>query len=182
MRTRTTNADKRDYVIVFGAAVRANGRPSAALRRRIEAASAWAKKYPRSIIMPTGGVGDHGRAEAKVVRDALIADGVTSRRIVMELDGHDTLESVMLCHKLIQRRGDCERVVCCTSRYHQPRCSMLLRLLGYRVVLPKIPIRRGHLTRFGLVRLFVRELAALPYDALMLSVSRAVNETSPSYR
>ena len=129
---------------------------------------AWAERHPRSIIIPTGAVGDHGPAEAKVVKDALIADGVSPKRIVMELNGRDTLESVRFCHKLIQRRGDCERIVCCTSRYHQPRCALLLRLLGYRVVLPKIPITRGRLSRFGVVRLFVRELAALPYDSLLL--------------
>jgi uncharacterized SAM-binding protein YcdF (DUF218 family) len=159
---------KRDYVLVFGAAVRPNGRPSAALRRRIISAVTWAERYPRSIIMPTGAVGDHGPAEAKVIKDALIAGGVSPRRIVMELNGRDTLESVLFCHKLIQRRGDCERIVCCTSRYHQPRCALLLRMLGYRVVLPKLPISRGRLSSFGLVRLFMRELAALPYDALLL--------------
>lgn len=164
---------KRDYVIVFGAAVRPNGRPSAALRRRINIAAVWAEKHPASIIMPTGGLGDHGPAEAKVVKEALIAQGVSSSRIVMEREGRDTLESIRLCHKLIKRRGDCERIVCCTSRYHQPRCAVLLRLLGYRVVLPKIPIRRGRLSRLGLARLFAREIAALPYDTLLLLACHA---------
>lgn len=159
-------------MLVFGAAVRANGRPSAALRRRIRAALAWAERYPRSIIMPTGAVGDHGPAEAKVVKDALIAGGVRSKRIVIELNGRDTLESVRFCHKLIQDRGDCGRIVCCTSRYHQPRCALLLRLLGYRVVLPKIAMTRGRLSSYGVVRLFLREVAALPYDALMLLAGR----------
>jgi uncharacterized SAM-binding protein YcdF (DUF218 family) len=122
--------------------------------------------------MPTGAVGDHGPAEAKVVKNALIADGVSPRRIIMELNGRDTLESVRFCHKLIHARGDCERIICCTSRYHQPRCALLLRLLGYRVVLPKIPMTRGPLSSFGLVRLFVRELAALPYDSFMLLAGR----------
>lgn len=169
MKARTAKApSKRDYVLVFGAAVRPNGRPSAALRRRIRSAVVWAERHPRSIIMPTGAVGDHGPAEAKVVKDALIADGVSPRRIIMELKGRDTLESVQFCHKLIQRRGDCERIVCCTSRYHQPRCALLLKLLGYRVVLPKIPITRGRLSSFDLVRLLVREFAALPCDSLLL--------------
>src|SRR5947209_18245397 len=90
----------------------------------------------------------------------------------MELNGRDTLESVQFCHKLIQRRGDCERIVCCTSRYHQPRCALLLMLLGYTVVLPKIRMTRGRLSSFELVRLFVRELVALPYDSFLLFVAK----------
>lgn len=173
MKTTSAKAPiKRDYVLVFGAAVRSGGRPSAALRRRINIAVAWAKEHPRSIIMPTGAAGDHGPAEAKVIKEALIAGGVNSNRIIMELDGRDTLQSVQLCHKLIQSRRDCDRIVCCTSGYHQPRCALLLRLLGYRVILPKIPISRGRLSRFGMVRLFVRELAALPYDGLLLLARR----------
>lgn len=175
MKSRTAKAgNKRDYVLVFGAAVRPNGLPSAALRRRIRSAAAWAERHPRSMIMPTGAVGDHGPAEAKVIKKALIAEGVSSNRIVMELDGRDTLQSVQLCHKLIQGRGDCDRIICCTSGYHQPRCALLLRLLGYRVVLPEVQIRRGRLSRFALARLFMREIAAIPYDVFLLLAGRKV--------
>ena len=102
------------------------------------------------------------------MRKALIDSGVPASRIVMELRGEDTLQSVRLCHQLIERRGDCNRVVCCTSRYHQPRCALLLKMLGYRVVLPPVAMTRGRLSWFGFARLFVRELAAVPYDALLL--------------
>ena len=169
---------KRDYVLVFGAAVRPNGRPSAALRRRIRIAAKWAQEHPRSIIMPTGAAGNHGPSEAKVIKDALIAEGVSRNRIVMELHGRDTLQSVQLCHNLIRRRGDCERIVCCTSGYHQPRCALLLRMLGYRVVVPAIPIKRGRLSRLALARLVMREIAAVPYDFLLLLGRKTFRVTS----
>src|SRR6476646_6530198 len=92
---------KRDYVLVFGAAVRRNGRPSAALRGRIDSAAAWAKANPSSIVVPTGAVGENGPAEAKVIKRALIDSGVPARRIIMELKGRDTLESVRYCHRLM---------------------------------------------------------------------------------
>jgi len=171
MKSRSAkDPTQRDYVLVFGAAVRPNGRPSAALRRRIRSAARWASAHPTSIVIPTGAAGDHGPAEAKVIRKALLESGMRPRRIVMELKGRDTLQSVRFCHELIQRRGDCRRIVCCTSRYHQPRCALLLRLLGYRVVLPEMSIRRGRLSRLGLARLFIREVAALPYDAILLLI------------
>ena len=174
MTARSAKAPtKRDYVLVFGAAVRRNGRPSAALRRRISSAATWAKAHPRSMIIATGAAAENGPAEAKVMKEALIEGGIPAGRIIMELRGRDTLESVRYCHELIRRRGDCSRVVCCTSRYHQPRCALLLKMLGYRVVMPLVPIRRGQLSWFGFARLFVRELAALPYDALLLFARKA---------
>ena len=123
----------RDYVIVFGAAVRPNAKPSLALRRRIDSAAAGAREHPRAMIMPTGGTGTHGPAEAAVMKQALVDGGIPARRIVPECEGRDTLESILLCDRLLKKRGDCERIVVCTSRYHQPRCALLFRLLGYRV-------------------------------------------------
>lgn len=169
MKAHSAHASaKRDYVIVFGAAVRPNGRPSAALRRRIESAAVWAQAHPNSIVIPTGATRAHGPPEAKVVKAALMDRGVSGRRIIMELKGRDTLESVRYCHALMKLRGDCGRVVCCTSRYHQPRCALLLRMLGYEVILPRMRTTRGRLSLLGLARLFARELLALPYDAALL--------------
>jgi uncharacterized SAM-binding protein YcdF (DUF218 family) len=107
------------------------------------------------------------------MKDALIESGVPARRIIIEPEARHTLESVRLCHELIQRRGDCRKVVCCTSRYHQPRCALLLKMLGYNVIMPPVRISRGQLSWFGLARLFVRELAALPYDASLLLARKA---------
>lgn len=158
----------RDYVIVFGAAVRPNGKPSLALRQRIDRAAAWASEHPRSIIIATGGKGEHGPAEAQVMKRALADAGISARRILLEPKARDTLESIRLCDRLLRERGDCERVIVCTSRYHQPRCALLFRLLGYQVVMPtgRMSLRRVRRRTVG--RMVFREVLALPYDALLL--------------
>jgi uncharacterized SAM-binding protein YcdF (DUF218 family) len=120
------------------------------------------------MIMPTGGIGKYGPAEAVAMRRALLAADVPASQIVMERHGRDTLESVRLCHKLLQERGDCRRIVCCTSTYHQPRCVLLFRLLGYMVVVPKVPNSMGRMSRATYGKLVARELAATPYDSLLL--------------
>lgn len=158
----------KEYVIVFGAAVRRNGNPSAALRLRINLAVKWARENPDSIVLPTGGAGKHGPAEARVMRRALIDAGIASDRIIVEPRGRDTLESVRLCDRLLRERNDCRRVVCCTSRYHQPRCALLFRLLGYEVVLPEAPTSLRQLRRRSYARLILKEIVATPYDALLL--------------
>lgn len=162
----------RDYVIVFGAGVSADGRPSETLDHRIQGALAWARKHPDALIIPTGAVGRQGPAEADVVRRCLVDAGVDPARIIVETHGRDTLESVRLCHSILCRRGDCRRLVCCTSTYHQPRCRLLFRLLGYEVVLPPVPSGWGRLSRLKYARLILKEAIAAPYDAALLLAGR----------
>ena len=159
---------RRDYVVIFGAAVRPGGRPSPALRQRIDGALAWARDHPAAMLLPTGGVGTHGPAEAVVMKRVLVEAGIAPSRIIVERQGRDTLESVRLCHRILQKRGDCRRVICCTSRYHQPRCALLFRLLGYSVVVPDVPNRMGRMSRRTYGRMVAREMAATPYDGLLL--------------
>lgn len=167
-RQRVSNPKRRDYVVIFGAAVRPGGRPSPALSHRIQGALAWVRDHPSAMIMPTGWVGKYGPAEAVAMRRALVAAGVPASRIVVERHGRDTLESVRLCHKLLQERGDYRRIVCCTSTYHQPRCVLLFRLLGYTVVVPKVPNSMGRMSRATYGKLIAREFAATPYDSFLL--------------
>ena len=159
---------RRDYIVIFGAAVRPGGRPSPALRQRIDGALAWARDHPGAMLLPTGGVGAHGPAEAMVMKRTLVDAGIAASRIIVERHGRDTLESVRLCHRILQDRGDCRRVICCTSRYHQPRCALLFRLLGYRVIIPDVPNRMGRMSRRTYGRMVAREVAATPYDGLLL--------------
>lgn len=162
----------RDYVVVFGAGVRPDGTPSATLRHRIDGAIAWARRDPRAIVMPTGGVGTHGPAEAVVVRDALIGAGIPSSRIVIEPTGRDTLESVRRCDALLRERGDCRRVVVCTSGYHQIRCAVLFRLISYRVALAPVSNSLDRLARGTYVKAVAKEFVATPYDSLLLWLRR----------
>jgi uncharacterized SAM-binding protein YcdF (DUF218 family) len=159
----------QDYAIIFGARV-ARGRPSPTLEHRIDGALAYGADRPDLIFLPTGGVGEGGEAEAEVVARVLAEAGIPPGRILVEPRGRDTLESVRFCHALLAARGDCRSLVCCTSAYHQPRCALLLRLLGYRVIAAPMPSRplppRVHAVQVA------KELAATPYDALLLLARR----------
>lgn len=162
-----------DYIIIFGAAVRIGGRPSAALQHRIDGAIDWAQRHPRSMIMPTGGVGDTGPSEAVAIKRALLAAGIRASRIVLEPTGRDTLESVRRCDAIMTKRGDCGRVVICTSTYHQPRCAVLFRLLGYKAIVPKVPNSMDRLSRTAYARLLMKEVIGTPYDSALLLIHRA---------
>jgi uncharacterized SAM-binding protein YcdF (DUF218 family) len=165
---------RRDYLVVFGAAVTARGRPSPALAQRIAGACAWGKRDPRAMVIATGGVGRNGVGEAGVIAERLVACGIARERILVEPCGRDTLESVRLCHRIMAARGDVARVVCCTSRFHQRRCALLLRLLGYRTIAPPMPGRGAGVGRLLHLRWVAKELLATPYDALLLLGRRAI--------
>lgn len=103
-----------------------------------------------------------------MVERELLAAGVDPARIVIEPTGRDTLESVRRCDCILRQRGDCARVIVCTSSYHQPRCALLFRLLGFQVALAPVP---GDLARFsiaGYARAVAKEALAAPYDSALL--------------
>ena len=172
-RTKGPELLGRDYLIIFGAAVRPDGRPSPTLLQRIDGALAWAERLPEAMLIATGATGRFGPAEAAVIAELLRAGGVSGDRILLEPCGRDTLESVRLCDRLLRDRGDCARVICCTSTFHQPRCAVLLRLLGYDVVLPAMPNSWGRMSRSRYAELVAKEIVATPYDALLLVARRA---------
>ena len=124
------------------------------------------------MLVPTSGRGANGLSEAEMMRDLFLEAGIEADRIVMETQGRDTLESVRNCHDILSARGDYRRLICCTSSYHQPRCSLLLRLLGYKVVVPPVSGALGRLPRATYTRMVLKELVALPYDALLLLARR----------
>ncbi len=103
-----------DYIVVFGAAVGADGKPSAVLRHRLEAAVKWAEGRSRVRFLVTGGLGDHPPAEAEVMRSYLLERGFQDRMIMTEPQGLDTLSSAVRCIEILKRRSDADSVVLCS--------------------------------------------------------------------
>jgi uncharacterized SAM-binding protein YcdF (DUF218 family) len=160
------------YLLIFGAAVTAEGAPSGTLARRIEGALAAAHGVADARFMPTGGAGANGIVEADVIARVLREAGVPAAAIAPERQARDTLESALLCDALLRAAGDADLVLPCTSRYHQPRCALLLRLLGWRVRIPPMPGDLGRLPLAKLCAYWAKEVAALPYDALLVLARR----------
>ncbi|GGG20023.1 hypothetical protein GCM10010964_05330 [Caldovatus sediminis] len=160
-------------ILIFGAAVRPDGGPSATLRRRVEAAAAFGETLqPPPLYVPTGGQGRHGPAEAAVMAALLRARGVPPGRIAEEPTGTDTLSSVLACARLLRARGHAGPVFAATSAYHLPRCVLLLRLAGLPARAappPPAPAARAWRRRWYWR---LRELPAIPWDAALILLAR----------
>ena len=156
------------YLVIFGAAVRADGSPSGSLQRRVDGALAFARTVANPRFIPTGGIGRHGPSEAMVIRDLLMRNDIQPQDILLEDKASDTLESIEYCNAILVRCADIDAVVPCTSRYHIPRCALLFRLLGYKVLIPQMPDDRPQLPLRKWIYFVLKEFISLPYDAVLL--------------
>ncbi len=159
-------------IVIFGAAVRPDGRPSATLRQRFEAAIRFGAARTCPLFMPTGAKGRHGDAEAAVMARLLREAGIPDASIVPETTGTDTLSSVRAVATMLRERP-AGRVYACTSAYHLPRCVLLLRLAGFAA--RACPPPPGPAATDPWKRWYwrLREVPAIPYDAALVLWHRA---------
>ncbi len=154
-----TGAADRRLIVLFGAAVRADGRPSPTLARRIGYAATTAERDPETDLFCSGGIGREGPSEASVMARAL-APTIAPERVHLDEISQDTLQSVVAAVAVARARGY-RACLSCTDSYHQPRVLMLFALFG----MPCSAIRfaRDGSSRYQ-ARMWAREALALPYD------------------
>ncbi len=172
MRNMDQAETMRPAIVIFGAAVRPGGQPSNTLRLRVEAAIRFGRTLRRPLFLASGGLGQHPPAEAVVMAGLLRAAGIATADMLVDDGAADTLASVRRAAALLRARGHCGPVYAATSRYHLPRCLLLLRLAGLPARAcppPRVPAATSRLKRW---RWRLRELAALPWDVLMLALGK----------
>ena len=149
-------------IVVFGAAVRADGQPSGALSARIALARRLAREHPGSIVFCSGAVGREGPSEASVMAREL-TDVVAAKRLVLDEVSRDTLQTAQASARYARANG-IARAIACTDNWHQPRARMLLRLFG--VAAEGAWLDHGDRPIAQRARAYAREALALPYDAV----------------
>ena len=154
---------ERPAIVIFGAAVMADGRPSPSLLRRIGYGLTAAAEHPDAPVLCSGGVGRVGPSEASIMARVLSGQGVTSDRLVLDETSLDTLQSVIAAARFV-RQGRRDGAVVCSDRYHLPRIRLMLGALGVATVAG--PTKRGleRTRRRYWIRMHLREALAIPYD------------------
>jgi uncharacterized SAM-binding protein YcdF (DUF218 family) len=166
-------------IVIFGAAVLQGGRPSTTLRWRVEAAAEFGRRFADPLFVPTGGVGRFGPSEASVMADLLVAHGVPLHRILPEPTGTDTLSSVRAVAALLNRHAIAAPVFAASSLYHLPRCLMLLRLTGVPARAAAPPVVPAAANWWRRCYWWLREVPALPYDAMAALFQRWRGRSDP---
>ena len=161
--------DRQDVLLVFGAAIRRSGKPSPVLRRRLEAAVEAGKRAKDPLYVVSGAAAGDGPPEAMVMRQTLLEHGVPEAAIRQDTLSRDTLEQARRCAAILDALPAPGRVVVCTSAFHQPRCRLLLRMLGFRTEGTPMPAERVAMGMRGWLYYVLRECAATAWDALLLT-------------
>lgn len=159
------------FFIIFGAPALKDGSPSGTLRRRVKGALSAAQRVKDRCFVATGGATFSGHVEAEIIKTQLIDAGITDAEILCDPESRDTYESVIRCQRLILGRGDVEWVAPCTSNYHVPRCAALLRIVGFRVRIFKMPSDWGKMRSSKILLAVSKEFFSTPYDIILLGFS-----------
>ena len=158
--------------VIFGARLRPDGSPGPALERRVAGALAAATGHADAHFLITGAQPRAGRTEAAVMHDLLQRAGIADSRILVENAAPNTRSSAIYCAAILRTRPTLSPVLVCSDRFHQARCVLLLRACGVMARAAPMPDERATMRRQLWLYHRLRELAAIPYDALMITLRR----------
>lgn len=128
-----------DYLIVLGSQVRKDG-PSVVTKYRLDAAYDYLLENPNTICIMSGGQGwNEPATEAVVMKQYLVNKGVNKNRILSEDQSRNTIENILNCKALIQKREGSssesninDEVCIVTNNFHLYRGTHLAMHAGFR--------------------------------------------------
>jgi len=154
---------RADAIVVLGARVYANGTPSEALAERVLTGAALYREGLAPRLVVSGGTGEGGHNEARVMRDIAVRAGVPAEAILEDPFGVSTEATADNIEALAGRHGI--RTVLAVSHYHHlPRIKLLFTRRG----LPCFTVRadEGATLLRGTPYYVLRETAALSWAFL----------------
>lgn len=124
------NARPADAIVVLGAA-QYSGRPSPALKARLDhALQLWERNMAQRMIV-TGGVGPGDvTSEAAVAQAYVEGEGVPSDSVLLEPRGRTTSESMRAVAEIMESNG-MERAVLVSDPFHMFRLWLLAKRYGF---------------------------------------------------
>lgn len=155
------SAEARKVVCILGSPVTADGKPLLHMRSRLDHALAALREggwLAHHAIIVTGGrpktYGSAGvHAEADVMRDYLVANGMPADRIIVDAVAYSTLDNAVNSKALLSAGGSPppEELVVVTHDWHMERAKMLFEVVfadwcrdhGMRLVWENVPTDEG---------------------------------------
>lgn len=131
-----------DAVVVLGARVHADGRPSGALLDRTRTACALSRAGPWRPLVLSGGRGaDAPRSEPEAMRAVCRAEGLPAERLWLDEEGLTTRHTARSVRRLAERHG-WKSVLVVSHDYHLARLHVAFREVG--LVAHTVPCRETH--------------------------------------
>lgn len=114
-------------MVILGCQVKPWG-PSILLQDRINKAAEYLQEHPDVVVVASGGQGaDEPMTEARAIHDALVEQGIDSRRILLEEQSVNTIQNLRCSMELLQENGYdlAEDIVVVSNGFHLTRVRML---------------------------------------------------------
>lgn len=151
-----------DTMLILGCQVYPWG-PSVLLQDRLDEALEYLKEHPDMTVVVSGGQGpDEHVSEASCMRDYLVAAGISSERILLEDQSHNTVQNITYSAQLMQEHElDLKQGVLIVSNgFHLTRARMLWdRVTGEGEHLSTLAAPSSHLP--SRLYMYIREPLAL---------------------
>jgi vancomycin permeability regulator SanA len=122
-----------DVVVVFGAQVHDDGRPSTSLRDRMDTAVELYEAGLVKRVFVSGGVGESGYNEALVMNEMAIDAGVPAEDVVVDSNGVSTDATVTDTIPFFGDEG-WRRILAVSQFYHLPRIKLAYQRAGWDVL------------------------------------------------
>lgn len=119
---------KADAVVVLGAQVKPDGKPSVMLRERLDTGIEIYKAGLTERIIMSGDHGSDDYDEVNTMKDYAIEQGVPSEHIFMDHAGFSTYESMYRAKEIFQA----ENIIVVTQKYHLYRAIYDAEAMGMR--------------------------------------------------
>ena len=155
--------------VVLGTQVLPGGRASRTLEARVLHAARLYKEGKISLLVPTGGLGEHPPSEALVMARILRGEGVPESDVLLEDRARNTWDSAQLVAGMADKLG-VERVVVVTDPVHCVRTVAAFRRAGLMASAEPVyssPMWRGKWRRRGQL---IREIGALAWYRMRYGV------------
>lgn len=125
-----SEVEKSDALVVLGAAVWAQGKPSPVFGDRLQrAADLYHAGVARKIIV-SGGLGENPPAEAEAGRLFLLAAGVPDADIIRETEGMTTADQAVNVREICARENF-KSIALVTSFFHERRAIQIFENAGF---------------------------------------------------
>jgi uncharacterized SAM-binding protein YcdF (DUF218 family) len=160
---------ENEVLIVLGAKIQEDGKPSNALVRRVNHAVDIVRKGCESGLILTGGIGNFPPAEAVVMKTLALSKGIPENKIFLEITARSTFENAFACLRIMEI-NNWDRALIITDRYHMSRALLVFQILGIKVSgsHPEYTFTNNNLRRW--IYCYLREIAAFAWYYLRFSV------------
>ncbi|MFO7321536.1 MAG: YdcF family protein [Chloroflexota bacterium] len=157
------HATNADVIVVLGAGLNRNSRPTTAQRFRTRrAAELWHAGYAPYIICTGGKPYYATRSEADACKEILMAEGVPEHNILLEDQSRSTKENALYTRDIMEMNGWRTALVV-SDRYHLLRANWLFNGVG--IVVYTTPTTVAYLRPQQYAYYVAREVAALQWQA-----------------